>query len=304
MLCNSCSSRVLPEVHRFEGEVTAEKVLRLLAEGHTVVLQGAKVRGNLDFSKLEGVEPSPGFRLIAMAGQLIANDSHFTDSVIAGGQTLTVRFVQPVAFTGCTFHNYASFREAVFCEGARFERSEFLSRSNFQGAQFKGPAMFLQAVFGDEAQFQRTFFVHSALFTRAEFRTSLSFQSAIFLSNADFLATNVKGYADFTQLQAHGHFLLNTSTFADKVLFSNSLFHARFELNNCKFQKPVEAEQCVFTGPVSFNQAQFSQLFSLSGTRFAGGSPDVRGVVLPAAEPRANTTGCVVLSGTEFRFNP
>lgn len=301
---SSCSSRNVTEVHRITGEITAEKLLKLLSEGHTVVLSQAKVMGKLDFGSLEGVEPTPGYRLVTVPGMLVATEVQFGDSVLAGSQTLSVRFAQPVSFTASTFHNYATFREAVFAEGARFERTEFLSNANFQGAQFRGPGIFAQAIFGDEALFQRSHFYHFANFTKAEFRGDMSFQMAHFQADAHFLAVNVKGYSDFSQSQAQGHLLFNTAIFNGKVTLSSGTFHGRVEFNNCKLMKPLEAIRVLFGGFVSFNQTEFQGTITLSGTRFAAGAPNTQGIVLPTAEPRAVLDSCTVAGGNDFRIVP
>lgn len=257
--------------------VPAEEILRALAAGRAVDLDGVVVLGDLLLDRLPAAGPEeaaalpPGLREVIRAEggswRRIAQPVAITQSVVRGAVKSNLQ-QGVLAVSG-----------AVTLTGTRFEGSLDLSRAAFGGpldlsrASLRGDGFFIHAWLTQDARFEETAFGPHTRFHRAAFQGEAAFRAAVFHGLAEFLEVEFGRGAAFPGAA----FRLGTG-------FSGSRFGGPADFSGARFEREAFFTFTAFEGAAVFREARFEGTADFSDAAFRGGD-DFAGARF-AATPR------------------
>lgn len=280
-----CASKSPTGTVTLKSPVSGKDLIGELSKGKNVLLQGATITGDIDFTTL-----SNAYRASATIEQTEVNGSLTLVNCTVKGKVIgysyskevikTVVFRKNFSCPGTHFEGEVSLRDAQMQGLTDFTGAIFDKPVTFEGANWKSRAQFIKAVFYDEARFQSAIFENNVSFMDANFEGICGFQGAVFFTDAIFNNAQFLRYADFGNLSARGNLMFNYAKFSKQAIFGNSQLHGRSEWMNAIFENQADFSYTSFYGQVRWVKTECKGALNLENAVFVLGKPDVQGVIL------------------------
>lgn len=172
-------------------------------------------------------------------------------------QNISKEMGPPNLLTPNIQHDYASFKWAVFGNGASFSRVDFGGNVSFENALFLGVSSFRNTIFRGQvsyswsrftghAAFEEAQFLHDAEFTNAVFKQGVFFDRCLFNTEAWLVNTRFQGYTSFLR-----------TMFGGIARFDSAQFNTKCSFLSTTFTDGVHFYQTRFNGEVSFHSIKF-----------------------------------------------
>lgn len=239
-------------------EVTADFLLRRIANGDDLSYNGVVVFGDLDLQSFD---------------QPICSDIVLTNSKVTGAINLDkATLMKKFDVNGSIFLGPVSFRCSKFEGGSDFSGCHFSHEANFGMSTFDEIAKFDSAQFDDIANFGDVTF-RNASFSEVKFSDTCRFTDSHFIEDAKFHGGVVFGrYAEFDKCTFSGYAFFNGAEFRDDVTFIMSNFCGYSLFNDVQFMRRANFEDATFQ-EAYFEGASFGESVSFKNVSFGG---DVR----------------------------
>ena len=253
--------------------VEASTLLAALKRGESVDLDGAVVRGDLEFDSLPVASDPP-----ALDGVLDPQNKEVR--VIAGGVSLvnsvvhgrilhrsadgTLVFSGPVTFAGTTFEQTVDLSRGVFVQAV-----------TLSGAVFLAEGYFVQSQFLREMSAEKTAFGRHTRFHRSRFHGPVTLQQSGFTGVTEFLEGRFDRDANFSQTYFKSGIGFSGSQFSQLADFSEALFDGDAFFTFTRFDGDAFFRRATFRATADFDDAQFngredfSKVFFEKGPQFA-----------------------------------
>jgi len=243
------------ELDQYE-EVTADVLLRRIANGDDLSYNGVVVFGDLDLQSLD---------------QPILSEIVLTNSKITGGINLDkATLLKKFDVNGSTFLGPSSFRCSKFEGGSDFSDCHFFQEANFGMSTFDNTAKFDCAQFDNIANFGGATF-RNASFSRAKFSDICRFTDSHFIEMAGFHDGVVfNGYAEFENCVFFCDAFFSKAEFHEDVNFIRSNFNGDSFFNGVQFKEKVNFEDAKFQNAEFQDKVSFGEAVSFKSVSFGG----------------------------------
>ena len=257
------------EVHAVE----ASTLLAALKRGERLDLDGAVVRGDLEFDglpvasdppALDGVLDPQNKEARVIAGGLSLVNSVVHGKIVHRSADGTLVFSGPVTFAGTTFEQTVDLSRAVFTQAV-----------TLSGAVFLAEAYFVQAQFLHEVSAEKTAFGRHTRFHRSRFYGPVTLQQSGFAGLAEFLEARFDRDANLAQTYFKSGTGFSGSHFSQLADFSEALFDGDVFFTFTRFDGDAFFRRATFRATADFDDAQFngredfSKVFFEKGPQFA-----------------------------------
>ena len=290
--------------------IAADEIVRTVADGQPVELDGMVIIGDLDLHEVERVARTFTCTRCTFGGSIRASNVIFERMVDLSGSTVA----GDVDFSGAIFRDAFLMRaldgrSAGVTGPVSFSLASFGGRANFEGAAFGSDVDFRVAQFGGEASFADASFARDVLFDSATFGAMTRFNAspttdAAIGGTARFTAATFQQKADFRQRQFLGQVLFDGASFevADFTLarffddvtfdgatiegtgvFRSTRFRGDLKFRNVILRGPTDFQTASIRGTADFSQVSASDRFVLTGLSLRS-SVRLNGVTAPAIE--------------------
>lgn len=212
---------------------------------------------------------------------------------------LNCTFVKHVSFENCIFKETVLFYECIFKEEVKFQNTSFYSLSNFSYTKFEGcrnnfweshfygnffceniivksninfsnsifeqKVWFKKAILEGEANFYNTKFKNFEnygfySFEKAIFRQNAIFRESVFENMADFTNTKFERLVDFHLVEFNKAQQFYSTTFLDRAIFSNTVFHEEAQFLYCLTDSNsyIGFESAIFKKGLDISRSNFN----------------------------------------------
>ena len=252
--------------------VEASTLLHALKRGQALDLEGAVIRGDLEFDGLplasdppvlDGVLNPQNKEVRVVAGKLSLVNSVVQGRLVHRSADGSLVFSGPVTFAGTTFEQTVDLSRAVFTQPV-----------TLSGAVFLAEAYFVQAQFLREVSAEKTAFGRHTRFHRARFHGPVTVQQSGFAGLAEFLEGRFDGDANFAQTYFKSGTGFSGSQFSRLADFSEALFDGDVFFTFTRFDGDAFFRRATFRATADFDDAQFngredfSKVFFEKGPQF------------------------------------
>lgn len=198
-------------------EVSANEILNAIAEGKSIRVEYAIIKGSLDIREVTCQLNKNKDNKIVIPGSLSISESTFSGQVCF----VSASFSEKVKFDNVIFNEKVYFFKATFNKEVRFisslpfeRRTTFRRKTDFRYttfsdkvdlsyAIFKGDVSFNEATFSGKLDFDSVIFGEEADFNYTTFSREVSFLSAQFSKSANFLYVKMDYPANFAEVGFH-----------------------------------------------------------------------------------------------------
>jgi len=290
--------------------IAADEIVRTVADGQPVELDGMVIIGDLDLHEVERVARTFTCTRCTFGGSIRASNVIFERMVDLSGATVA----GATDFGGAIFLDAflmrafdgrparvvgpVSFSLANFGGRAIFERAQFEGDADFRVAQFDGDASFADAWIAGDARFESTTFAGRAQFngfpaTTASFGGLAGFTSATFQQKADFRQRDFAGPAMFDGV-GFDSVDFTLAKFSDDATFDGASINGSGVFRSTRFMEDLwfrgvvlrgltDFQTVSIDGSGDFSQSSASDRFVLTGLK-PGTSVRFTGMTAPALE--------------------
>lgn len=212
---------------------------------------------------------------------------------------LNCTFEKHVSFENCIFKETVLFYECIFREEVKFQNTSFYSLSNFSYTKFEGwrnnfwqsyfygnffceniivksninfsnsifeqKVWFKEAILEGEANFYNTKFKNFEnygfySFEKAIFRQNAIFRESVFENMADFTNTKFERLVDFHLVEFNKAQQFYSTTFLDRAIFSNTVFHGEAQFLYCLTDSNsyIGFESAIFKKGLDISRSNFN----------------------------------------------
>jgi hypothetical protein len=178
------------------------------------------------------------------------------------------QFLGRTEFRGCKFAGHGEFIRTRFSANARFDEAEFAGDANFEDAAFEGTAGLVKARFQGAAKFDKARFGGDARFGEAEFKGLAGFEETEFAGKTSFRTARFGAEATFDRAAFASDARFAETQFADAAHFRKTCFGGIGDFQKCAFAKPVDFTSCRFRKDADFANASFAQAADFSDAKF------------------------------------
>ena len=253
--------------------VQASTLLAALKRGQSLDLDGAIVRGDLEFDSLpvalnppvlEGILDLQNKEIRVIAAELSLVNCVVQGKILHRSADGTLVFSGPVTFTGTTFEQTVDLSRSVFTQPV-----------TLSGAVFLAEAYFVQAQFLRDVSAEKTAFGRHTRFHRSRFYGPVTLQQSGFTGLAEFLEGRFDRDANFAQTYFKSGTGFSGSQFAQLADFSEALFDGDVFFTFTRFEGDTFFRRATFHATADFDDAQFngredfSKVFFEKGPQFA-----------------------------------
>ncbi len=250
---------------RAANAVSAESVMKALAQGQPVDLVGVVLQGDLIFDQLpvrksqipQGLTPEQQAALSALNDEeqrVVAGNLSIRDSIVEGALR------HRSAKGALEFEGAVDFHSTKFHDGVDLSRSVFQRPLTLDGAAFEREAYFVQGHFGQGLRCADTKFGLHTRFHRSVFRGPVDCQGSFF-----------DGMAEFLEIVCDAPVNLERARFGSGTGFSGAQFKKLANFSEAIFSKEAFFAFTVFSGEARFAGAQFLQTADFSNADFKRG---------------------------------
>ena len=252
--------------------VSATDILRQVAAGEDVRLNGVTITGDLDFTRLPErrstqkgyggsqqhwtypIRVALTFVDCTFAGDVWGFRIEQKDKDYKGGQAHKAEFHEDVLFRGCRFE-----------EDVNFKYSTFLADADFPAARFEEYAGFKYTKFSDDADFSEIEVDGDANFKYTEFAGAVDMSDAVFGDLAEFKYTDFEDRVTFAN-----------AVFRDDAVFKYVKFPAGVDMTKARFERDADFKYAKFRRPAVFEGTDWGRdadfkYTQLDGKPFRGG---------------------------------
>ena len=292
------------------GWIAADDIVRMVAEGQPVELDGMVIIGDLDLHQIEQVPRTFTCTRCTFSGSIRASNVIFERMVDLSGSTVA----EGIDFGGAIFRDAflmrdsggrparvegpASFSLADFGSRAIFDRAQFNNNVDFRVAQFDGDSSFAGASVAGDARFDSATFEGRAQFNgfpaiSATFGGLAGFTNSTFRAKADFRQRDFAGPAmfdgvsfdsvDFTLAEFFEDATFDGASIASSGVFRSTQFDGDFLFRGAVLRGPMDFQTTSVDGRADFSHSSASDRFVLSGLD-PGKSMRLAGMTAPDLE--------------------
>jgi uncharacterized protein YjbI with pentapeptide repeats len=192
-------------------------------------LDGATIKGDIDFRSFDAVEHPFSCRNCAIEGRILADDVVFDATLDLSGAAIS----EPVLVRRATFHGPVLFGPT---SGTSSRSSSFSREADFSFTRFDDLTTFVQASFAATADFTTARFRSASVFADATFERDAVFERAIFGGGTDFRGSTFDSSTTFAAAQ-----------FEDRADFSDATFAGRADFGDTRFRTDATFLGTLFT---------------------------------------------------------
>lgn len=193
-----------------------------------------------------------------------------TGPLVPAARFQKTEFGSRTDFRNTIFAGMAEFQRAAFSANARFDEAEFKADAVFEGALFDGTAGFVKTRFGASAKFTSAVFQKDARFGEAEFAGPAHFDETAFADNATFRFVTFAGDTNFQNAEFKQEARFKEAKFAETVIFRSARFAGPSDYLSCSFAKSSDFHRCKFDDDTSFENCVFSDAIEFTSAKFKG----------------------------------
>jgi uncharacterized protein YjbI with pentapeptide repeats len=311
-----------------EGDrIPADQIVKTVAAGEPVELDGAVIVGDLDMHLIERVprtftctrctfsgsidasnvifERMLDLSGSAVAGRMDFGGAIFEDAFLMGASgAQPTRVAGPVTFSLANFGGRAMFDLAEFTDGVDFRVAQFGGDSSYTGTSIAGDALFDSTTFEGRAQFNgvratTAIFGGVASFTNSTFKEKADFRQRDFEGPAMFDGVSFES-ADFTLAEFADNATFDGASINGSGVFRSTQFHGDLLLRRAVLRGPIDFQTASVDGRADFSNSSASDRFVLTGLD-PGTSMRLSGMTAPGLEMDLSRVGRI--SGEQVQID-
>lgn len=281
-------------------EVTVDNILNAIAEGKSIKIEYAIIKGNLSIGKIKDrLERNENNRFIICGNISIQSSEiqgHVNFSHAKLGETIDfseVQFREKTSFKNAKFGKVISFISAQFEERTDFRYVQFGIGTSFSYAKFKKEIYFSCSKFGEVTDFSSAIFAKNTVFEKAQFGEDTNFERVQFEGNTVFSNSGFGTYVNFGGVKFGKSISFSRAKFGEKINFSGAQFEGYTDFSHAQFEGETDFNRAKFDGKhTGFNDVKFGEHTVFERAKFG------EDIVFSAAQFGKST----FFSGSQFKF--